>query len=124
MGVWNDSSDRALLLNVIDPATKPDWARVAEAMGEGFTAESCRQHFAKIKKVTPLAPASEAGATTPKSGKRKAKNADGTEETPTKKPRKPRTPKAKSAPAGAKDEVKEDVKEEMMAAATVKSETG
>ncbi|KAK2805100.1 hypothetical protein FQN50_006345 [Emmonsiellopsis sp. PD_5] len=121
MGVWNDSTDRALLLNVIDPATKPDWARVAEAMGEGFTAESCRQHFAKIKKTTPgVAPASEAGATTPKSGKRKAKNTDGTEETPTKKPRKPRTPKAKNAPAEAKD----DVKEEMMTAATVKQETG
>ncbi|KAK5121935.1 hypothetical protein LTR85_004507 [Meristemomyces frigidus] len=49
---WNDGTDRKLLLTIIHlTAPKlPEWNQVATLMGEGFTAESTRQHFQKMRK--------------------------------------------------------------------------
>lgn len=43
-GPWNDSTDRQLLLTIIHLTAPqlPKWDKVAELMGEGFTAESVR----------------------------------------------------------------------------------
>lgn len=40
--VWNDATERQLLLCLVDPAIKPKWETVAEQMGTGFTAEAVR----------------------------------------------------------------------------------
>ncbi|KLJ06303.1 hypothetical protein EMPG_10287 [Blastomyces silverae] len=90
---WDAAADRALLLNVIDPVAKPNWERVAASMGDGFTAEACRQHFRKLK-TEALGEGSPAATTsTPTKTKRKANEPNGTDDTPTKKPR-ARKPKA------------------------------
>lgn len=46
-GPWNDATDRQLLLTIIHlTAPKlPNWAEVAEKMGDGFTSESTRYVF-------------------------------------------------------------------------------
>ncbi|PGH06041.1 hypothetical protein GX51_02632 [Blastomyces parvus] len=103
---WDAAADRALLLNVIDPVAKPDWARVAAAMGDGFSAEACRQHFRKLK-TEALGEGSPVSTTsTPVKTKRKANGTNGTngtDETPTKKPRGRKPKVAKS------DEVKAEL---------------
>ncbi|PGH18805.1 hypothetical protein AJ79_00218 [Helicocarpus griseus UAMH5409] len=108
---WDATADRALLLNTIDPGAKPNWERVATTMGDGFSAEACRQRFGKLKRETlgPAAPGTGATTPTPKrkaNGANKENGGDGPN-TPTKKPR-ARKPKVKDEPK-AKEEPK-DVK--------------
>ncbi|KAI7304491.1 hypothetical protein KC315_g15140 [Hortaea werneckii] len=49
---WNDATDRQLLLTIINLTAPqlPKWDQVAAIMGDGFTAESVRQHFQKMRK--------------------------------------------------------------------------
>lgn len=49
---WNDATDRKLLLVIIQllSPSPPKWSDVANAMGEGFTAEAVRQHYQKLRK--------------------------------------------------------------------------
>ncbi|KAH9827873.1 hypothetical protein Tdes44962_MAKER09584 [Teratosphaeria destructans] len=49
---WNDATDRQLLLTIIHltAPSLPKWDQVATMMGDGFTAESVRQHFQKLRK--------------------------------------------------------------------------
>jgi hypothetical protein len=42
MVVWTDTLDRKLLLLLANPDTVPDWNKISDLMGEGFTKESCR----------------------------------------------------------------------------------
>ena len=42
MSPWNESTERKLLLCLVDPEKKPDWAVVSRNMGDGFTGEACR----------------------------------------------------------------------------------
>ncbi|KAI9784686.1 MAG: hypothetical protein M1816_000751 [Peltula sp. TS41687] len=52
--VWDISRERRLLLHVIEITNPkpPSWAAVADLMGDGFSAEACRQHYNKIKRET------------------------------------------------------------------------
>ncbi|KAK3673547.1 hypothetical protein LTR78_006451 [Recurvomyces mirabilis] len=49
---WTDAADRQLLLAIIHLTAPqlPKWDQVADLMGDGFTAESVRQHFQKLRK--------------------------------------------------------------------------
>ncbi|TKA73000.1 hypothetical protein B0A55_05216 [Friedmanniomyces simplex] len=54
---WSDATDRQLLLSIIHltGTSLPKWDKVAELMNaacasEGYTAESTRQHFQKMRK--------------------------------------------------------------------------
>ncbi|EEP79282.1 predicted protein [Uncinocarpus reesii 1704] len=94
-GPWDATTDLRLLMNVIDQAgAKANWDNVAAAMGGGFTAEACRQHFAKLKKSTLDSSPNTNGATengaavTPSPRKRKPREPKAAGETPTKRPRK------------------------------------
>ncbi|KAK4548442.1 hypothetical protein LTR36_009352 [Oleoguttula mirabilis] len=84
-GPWNDSTDRQLLLTIIHLSAPklPDWSQVAKLMGDGYTAESTRQHFQKMRKScktefgepgsgTP-APATKGTPGTPKAAKANVK---------------------------------------------------
>ncbi|EMC97706.1 hypothetical protein BAUCODRAFT_463152 [Baudoinia panamericana UAMH 10762] len=53
-GPWTDATDRQLLLTIIHLTAPqlPKWDEVAGLMGEGYTAESVRQHFQKLRKDT------------------------------------------------------------------------
>ncbi len=42
MSPWNETTERKLLLCIIDHAVKPEWPKISEAMGEDFTGEACR----------------------------------------------------------------------------------
>ncbi|KAK4899292.1 hypothetical protein LTR27_003524 [Elasticomyces elasticus] len=101
-GPWNDATDRQLLLSIIHLTnnTLPKWDKVAEMMGDGYTAESTRQHFQKIRKETkskfgePGTPAkgkAANGDTTKSTGKRKgtdtAADDHDDDESPSKKPK-------------------------------------
>ncbi|PGH33827.1 hypothetical protein GX50_03396 [[Emmonsia] crescens] len=116
MVTWDAAADRALLLNVIDPVAKPNWDRVATAMGYGFTAEACRQKFRKLK-TEALGEGSPVTTTTPMTSnkaKRKANGStNGADETPTKKPRgrkpKAKEPKAELNGSNSDTDVKEDI---------------
>ncbi|KAL9122600.1 MAG: hypothetical protein Q9187_000853 [Circinaria calcarea] len=64
MSKWDLATDRKLLLTIIEvtsPSALP-WAEITAKMGEGFTKEAVRQHFAKLKRggesnpTTPVAP--------------------------------------------------------------------
>ncbi|OJD15679.1 hypothetical protein AJ78_04097 [Emergomyces pasteurianus Ep9510] len=84
---WNDAADRALLLNVIDPVAKPNWDRVAASMGNGFTAEACRQHFRKLKNEVFGDNSPATTSPSPSKAKRKTNGAHEANITSTKKPR-------------------------------------
>ncbi|KAK3068572.1 hypothetical protein LTR53_013755 [Teratosphaeriaceae sp. CCFEE 6253] len=84
---WNDTTDRQLLLTIIHltGTALPKWDQVASLMGEGFTSESTRQHFQKMRKECKTkfgapATAGSAGTSPAKGTPRKRKTADG--ETP------------------------------------------
>ncbi|KAK0251482.1 hypothetical protein B0A54_15515 [Friedmanniomyces endolithicus] len=54
---WTDATDRQLLLSIIHltGTTLPNWEKVADLMNgacatDGYTAESTRQHFQKMRK--------------------------------------------------------------------------
>ncbi|KAL1959059.1 hypothetical protein VTO42DRAFT_3300 [Malbranchea cinnamomea] len=83
---WDTDTERRLLICCIDPATKPNWEKVAADMGSDFTAEACRQHFGKIKRSA-LA-SSTAAAASPSPPKRSRARKERFDATPTKKPRK------------------------------------
>lgn len=40
--VWNDTTERQLLLCLVEQAIKPKWEVVAQQMGTGFSAEAVR----------------------------------------------------------------------------------
>lgn len=44
-GPWNASTERKLLLSIIDPKATPKWPMIAQGMGPQFTAEACRYAF-------------------------------------------------------------------------------
>ncbi|KAK1074243.1 hypothetical protein LTR12_010762 [Friedmanniomyces endolithicus] len=87
---WTDATDRQLLLSIIHltGTTLPKWEKVADLMNgacatDGYTAESTRQHFQKMRKECKAKfsePSSSDGAATnggTPSSKRKAAS-DGT----------------------------------------------
>ncbi|KAK3117534.1 hypothetical protein LTR53_000960 [Teratosphaeriaceae sp. CCFEE 6253] len=84
---WNDATDRQLLLTIVHltGTALPKWDQVARLMGEGFTSESTREHFQKMRKEcrakfgAPASAGSE-GTSPAKGTPRKRKTADG--ETP------------------------------------------
>lgn len=39
---WNASTERKLLLRLIDPKATPKWHVIAQGMGPHFSAEACR----------------------------------------------------------------------------------
>ncbi|KAK5129528.1 hypothetical protein LTR08_003187 [Meristemomyces frigidus] len=88
-GPWNDATDRQLLLSIIHLSAPqlPQWNQVAALMGEGYTAESTRQHFQKMRKDC-KAKFGDLGNATPgpetKSTPRKSKTAKANGETPSK----------------------------------------
>ncbi|KAK0285564.1 hypothetical protein LTR35_004904 [Friedmanniomyces endolithicus] len=81
---WTDATDRQLLLSIIHltGTTLPKWEKVADLMNgacatDGYTAESTRQHFQKMRKEckTKFGEPGTGGATTngsTPSSKRKA----------------------------------------------------
>ncbi|KAK5706798.1 hypothetical protein LTR97_001790 [Elasticomyces elasticus] len=122
-GPWNDATDRQLLLSIIHltNTTLPKWDKVAEMMGDGYTAESTRQHFQKIRKETktkfgepgtPVAGKTGKAAKMPKStGKRKGDHDTAgdhdDEESPSKKPK--GESKGKAAEVKAEDAELDDI---------------
>ncbi|KAI9699437.1 MAG: hypothetical protein M1836_003048 [Candelina mexicana] len=58
MPTWTTDNERRLFLTIIEVTgvKTSDWGAVAEKMGPGYTRESVRQHFMKIKKQTGNAP--------------------------------------------------------------------
>ncbi|MCJ1267098.1 hypothetical protein MMC22_006983 [Lobaria immixta] len=49
---WTPEKEIKLLITIIESTTvKPAWKAIAETMGEGFTDQSVRQHYAKLRKV-------------------------------------------------------------------------
>ncbi|KAK5713146.1 hypothetical protein LTR15_011508 [Elasticomyces elasticus] len=119
-GPWNDATDRQLLLSIIHltNTTLPKWDKVAEMMGDGYTAESTRQHFQKIRKETnskssgPGTPIPGKAVKTPKStGKRKGADTAGDhddDESPSKKP-KGESKEGKAAKVKAEDAELDDI---------------
>ncbi|RMY69132.1 hypothetical protein D0863_06658 [Hortaea werneckii] len=89
---WNDATDRQLLLTIINltaPQEGSYWDQVAAIMGDGFTAESVRQHFQKMRKGsrTQLGePAStkKGGNSTKSTPRKPTKAPNGNGETPSK----------------------------------------
>ncbi|KAI7168271.1 hypothetical protein D0869_04426 [Hortaea werneckii] len=104
---WNDATDRQLLLTIINLTAPqlPKWDQVAAIMGDGFTSESVRQHFQKMRKDSRTQigePAStKKGGNSSKSTPRKPKAPNGNGETPSK------SAKRKEASNGS-DEADED----------------
>ncbi|EAS30781.3 uncharacterized protein CIMG_06260 [Coccidioides immitis RS] len=95
--VWDVSSNYRLLFHMVEQCNpKVSWESVAAAMGGGFTAEACRQHFAKLKKTMSDGTANPNGnggagspvPATPTPRKRKAREPKAPSETPVKRPRK------------------------------------
>ncbi|TKA28998.1 hypothetical protein B0A50_03410 [Salinomyces thailandicus] len=85
MSPWNDTTDRKLLLTIIKLTSPqlPKWEQVADLMGEGFTAESTRQHYQKLRKQS----VGEPGCTTPGTatkGTPRKKNSKASDQTPSK----------------------------------------
>ncbi|KAK2746195.1 hypothetical protein FQN57_003317 [Myotisia sp. PD_48] len=95
---WDVALEHKLLLHTLDPATKPDWDRVANEMGDGLTRESCRQHFQKLRrqvlgdnteKADGDAPASPKPSTPTSARKRKPREPKDPNAPPAKRGRKP-----------------------------------
>ncbi|KAI1945948.1 hypothetical protein LOZ53_001043 [Ophidiomyces ophidiicola] len=113
---WDVNSNLWLLFHVVDQTgAKPSWDVISAAMGTGYTAEACRQHFAKLKK-TMSEDSTNAGAidsaavspATPSPRKRKPKEPKTPGETPTKRPRKI-TKKVKAEEGVKKEDTSGDV---------------
>ncbi|KAK3710627.1 hypothetical protein LTR37_010255 [Vermiconidia calcicola] len=88
-GGWTDSTERNLLLTIIHLTAPqlPKWDQVAALMGDGFTAESTRQRFQKMRKDCKAEfgePAAAPGGTPSKATSRKAKASAPNGETPSK----------------------------------------
>jgi hypothetical protein len=58
MVVWDVPTDLKLLMSCLDPESKPNWERVSNAMGDGFTAEACRYVRERISLPLFISPAS------------------------------------------------------------------
>lgn len=77
---WNDSTKYRLLLAIISAmdVKAPDWAVVAQKMGEDYTPEAVRQQYQKIKRNCNTELASSDGASAPATPhKRGSKAANG-----------------------------------------------
>ncbi|WEW56382.1 hypothetical protein PRK78_001825 [Emydomyces testavorans] len=94
---WDNTANLKLLFNIIEQTgAKASWDAISALMGDGFTAEACRQHFAKLKKSTfdgsanpnPAVEGGTGSPVTPSPRKRKPREPKTPGETPTKRPRK------------------------------------
>ncbi|KAI5299640.1 hypothetical protein KEM55_001913 [Ascosphaera atra] len=62
---WDYEPDFKLILNSFIPPPKFEWEKVAQAMGDGYTAEACRQRVQKIRKLADQAPSGGSAPSTP-----------------------------------------------------------
>ncbi|TKA77589.1 hypothetical protein B0A49_01742 [Cryomyces minteri] len=85
-GPWSDSTDKRLLLIIITLTAPglPKWDQVASFMGDGYTAESVRQHFQKIRRES-AAELGTQGTSGPSTPRKPANNAGGAVTTPSSK---------------------------------------
>ncbi|KAL2423896.1 hypothetical protein ABEF95_009517 [Exophiala dermatitidis] len=115
---WTEATERKLLMCLIDHSAKPNWATIADAMGDDFTGEACRQKFYKLKKesekllgendtsTAPKTPKTSARKTNGSTGTKRKRRAPEEAETPTKLAKKEGTP----SKSGVKQELDDDVK--------------
>ncbi|KAI9774808.1 MAG: hypothetical protein M1840_000024 [Geoglossum simile] len=73
--VWDVGQEKKLLLAIIDLTNPkpPQWPRVAEKLGPQYTAEACRQHYQKIRRLSSTIIASSNDSTDSSPSKRAAK---------------------------------------------------
>ncbi|KAI9765383.1 MAG: hypothetical protein M1835_007419 [Candelina submexicana] len=109
MPTWTTDNERRLFLAIIEVTgvKSSDWGAVAEKMGPGYTRESVRQHFAKIKKQTGNAPSpTKANPQTPTKNGTPGKNS-----TPTKTPNSKANKRKQATVADDNEDDDDDVEE-------------
>ncbi|KAL2423721.1 hypothetical protein ABEF95_006346 [Exophiala dermatitidis] len=90
-GPWSASTERKLLLCMIDPKATPRWQLIAQAMGPQFSAEACRQKYYKLRNESAKLLDDQPGSVPSTPTKRKAlKSEDETKTPPSKRARKPK----------------------------------